>query len=204
MKRSLQPIRHANRRAQAAAVVHDFTSAPTKRSPFSIGDVFDKSETGVGHAVDAVKDGVSSAVTVRDGFNQTADAAGDAFNQSGAEIRSIIDRATGAGQDFVDSVRSHQLLLLIDTDLVLEVAGGTNFDKTLNKTFDVANINQQSNIFDESIRCPKQGNVLAYEADMKVDVDVAATLTAKVGFIVTGTIVPPQIEKLVCWPICTI
>ena len=30
-----------------------------------------------------------------------------------------------------------------------------------------------------------------------MDVDVAAKLTANVGFIVTGSIVPPDIEKLV-------
>ena len=35
---------------------------------------------------------------------------------------------------------------------------------------------------------------------MKIGVDVAATLTANVGFIVTGSIVPPKIDKLVCWP----
>ena len=227
VKRSLQPIRHANRRAQAASVVRDFTSSPTKRSPLSIGDAFDKVKNGVGNAVDAVKDGVGSAVdtvidgageavdavenganqvvdTVKDGFNQAVDATGDVFDQVGEEIGTIVDSTTGAVLDFVDSVRAHQLLLSIDTDLVLEVAGGTNFDKTFNKEFDVANINQQSNIFDESISCPQQGNVPAFEAGLKVDVGVAAKLTANVGFIVTGTIVPPEIEKLVCWPICTI
>ncbi len=155
--------------------------------------------------VDAVENGANKVVdTVKDGFNEAVDAAGDALNQAGKEIGSIVDSGTGAVLDFVDSVRSHQLLLLIDTDLMLKVADGTNFDKTFNKEFDVANINQNFNIFDESISCPQQGNVPAFEAGLKVDVDVAAKLTANVGFIVTGTIVPPHIEKLVCWPICTI
>ena len=216
MKRSLQPIRHANRRAQAAAVVRDFTSAPTKRSPFSIGDAFDKVKNGVGNAfdtvidgagevVDAVEDGANKAVdTVKDGFNQAVDVAGDALNQAGEEIGTIIDSGTGAVLDFVDSVRSRQLLLFIDTDLVLEIAGGTQFDKTFNKDFDIASINQQLNLFNDSISCPQQGNIPAFEAGLTVDVGVAAKLTANIGFIVTGTIVPPDIEKLVCLPVCTI
>ena len=216
MKRSLQPIRHANRRAQAASVVRDFTSAPIKRSPFSFDDFFEIAKTGVSDAVDTVIDGAGKAVdvvekganqvvdTVKGGLDQAVDAAGDALNQAGEEIGSIIDSGTGAVLDFVDSVRSHQLLLLIDTDIVLEVADGTNFDKTFNKEFDIGNINQQRNILDESISCPQQGNAPAFEAGLKVDVGVAAKLTANVGFIVTGTIVPPDIEKLVCWPICTI
>lgn len=106
MKRSLQPIRHANRRAQGAAVVRDFASVPSKRSPQSFGDVVDRVKDGVNDAVDAVSDGVNRAV----------DAVGDVFDQAGEEIGAIVDSATGAVLDFVDAVRTHRELLLIDTD----------------------------------------------------------------------------------------
>jgi hypothetical protein len=66
--------------------------------------------------------------------------------------------------------------------------------------FDVLNVNQNFPIFDQSISCPQEGNAPAIGAGLKVDVDVAAKLTANVGFIVTGSIVPQKIEKLVCWP----
>lgn len=101
MKRSLQPIRHANRRAQGAAVVRDFASVPAKRSP-----LFDD-------VVDGVKDGVNNAV---DAVGDAVDAVGDAFDQAGEEIAAIVDSATGAVLDFVDAVRTHRGLLLIDTD----------------------------------------------------------------------------------------
>jgi len=107
VKRSLQPIRHAKRRAQAAAVVRDFTSARTKRSP-SFDSVVDRARDGINNAVDAVTDGVSDAV----------DAVGDAFDQVGEEIGTIIDSGTGAVLDFVESVRIHRLLLLINTDML--------------------------------------------------------------------------------------
>ena len=221
VKRSLQPIRHANRRAQAAAVVRDFTFAPTKRSPtkrspFSVSNTLDKVknrisdavntvEDGVGNAVDKVEDGVSDAVgAVKDGVDQAVDAAGDALGNAGDKVGSILDSTTGAVLDFVDSVRIHQLLLFIGTDFILEVAPGTSFNKTFNKSFDALNINQDFNVFNQSISCPQQGNSPAFEAGLKVDVGVDVKLTANVGFIVTGTIVPPDIEKLVCWPICTI
>ena len=265
VKRSLHPIRHANRRAQAAAVVRDFTSAPTKRSPtkrspFSLSDTFDKVkngvkdavdtvkdgvsdavdtvtdgvgnavdtvEDGVGDAIDAVKDGVGNAVdtvqdgvgdavdavkdgagnavdTVKDGIDQAVDATGDALNKAGDEIGSIVDSGTGAVLDFVDAVRTHQLSLFIGTDFILEIADGTSFDETFTKQFDVLNINQNFNVFNQSISCDQQGNVPAFEAALNVDVGVDVKLTANVGFIVTGTIVPPEIEKLVCRPIYAI
>ena len=257
VKRSLTPIRHANRRAQAAAVVRDFTSAPTKRSPFSLSDTFDKVKNGISNAVDTVKDGVSDAVdtvkdgvsdavdtvkdgvsdavdtvkdgvsdavdtvedgvsdavdavkdgvgnavdTVKDGIDQAVDAAGGALNKAGDEIASIVDSGTGAVLDFVDAVRTHQLFLNIGTDLILQIADGTSFDKTFNKQFDVLNLNQNFNVFNQSISC---GDAPAVEAGLSVDVGANVKLTANIGFIVTGTLVPPDIEKLVCSPNCTI
>jgi len=68
VKRSLQPLRHANRRAQAAAVVRDFTSAPIKRSPFSFGDAFKKVKSSASSAfqkgVDVVKSAPKKVVDV--------------------------------------------------------------------------------------------------------------------------------------------
>jgi hypothetical protein len=106
VKRSLQPIRHAKRQAQAAAVVRDFASATPKRSPQIFGNIVDGVRDGVNSAVDAVADGVDQAV----------DAVGDVFDQAGDRIGEIVDSGTGAVVDFVESVRTHRLLLLIDTD----------------------------------------------------------------------------------------
>jgi len=106
VKRSLQPLRHANRRAQAAAVVRDFASVPSKRSPQSFGDIVDGVRDGVNNAVDAVGDGIDQAV----------DAVEDVFDGAGEQIGTIVDSVTGDVVDFVNSVRTHRLLLLIDTD----------------------------------------------------------------------------------------
>jgi methyl-accepting chemotaxis protein len=120
VKRSLQPIRHANRRAQAAAVVRDFASVPSKRSPQSFGDIVDGVQDGIGNAVDAVVDGANQVVdAVGDGINQAVDAADDVLNQAGDQIGTIVDSVTGDVLDFVDAVRIHRLLPLIDTDHTL-------------------------------------------------------------------------------------
>ena len=104
MKRSLQPLRHANRRAQAAAVIRDFTSVPTKRSPQFFGDIKD----GFNDAVDAVADGADKvADTVTDGFNDAVGAVGDVVDQAGDQIGAIVDSASGAVIDFVNSARTH-------------------------------------------------------------------------------------------------
>ena len=105
MKRSLQPFRHANRRDQAAAVIRDFASPPTKRSPSIFDDIagaFDK-------VVDTVKDG---AQAVGNFFGQTGESIGDGFNKvvdaaKTGDIGKIIDTATGAVFDFVQAVCIH-------------------------------------------------------------------------------------------------
>ena len=58
-------------------------------------------------------------------------------------------------------------------------------------------INKNFPIIDQSISCPQKGKAPAFEAGIKMDADVSAKLTANVGFIVTGSIVPPKIDKLV-------
>jgi hypothetical protein len=111
MKRSIQPLRHANRRAQAAAVVRDFTSAPIKRSP-----QFDF----LGDAADAVADGLGDAAkAVADGTGKAVDAAGNLFKQAGDEVGQIVDEASGEVLDVVKAVCIHRLSLLIETDDVL-------------------------------------------------------------------------------------
>ena len=88
MKRSLQPLRHANRRAQAAAVVRDFTFAPIKRSPFSFGDAFKK-----------VKSSASSA------FQKGVDE--NLVDGAEEQIGNATDSGTALIEGFVDSVRIH-------------------------------------------------------------------------------------------------
>ena len=106
VKRSLQPIRHANLGGQVAAVVRDFTSSPIKRSPSSIGDVLDDVKNGATDAVNKVVDGANKAIdTVKDQVNGTVDAAKDAVTQAAQQVGSIIDSATGDVLDFVIPVR---------------------------------------------------------------------------------------------------
>ena len=129
MKRSLQPLRHANRRDQAAAVIRDFASPPIKRSPFSIGDIFkgakdaaDKVADGVGKAVDKVGDGVGKAADkVGDVVDKTGKAVGDGVGKvvdgvKSGQVGKIVDAATGAVVDFVDAVCIHWQSPLVDTD----------------------------------------------------------------------------------------
>ena len=101
MKRSLQPIRHANRRAQAAAVVRDFASPPIKRSPLSFGDAFKKVSDGIDKAADAVGDGVGKVVdTVGKEVDKAADKVADG-------VEKIIDKGTEAVISFIGSVCIH-------------------------------------------------------------------------------------------------
>jgi hypothetical protein len=130
VKRSVQPIRHANRRAQAAAVIRDFTSPPLRRSPLSFGDAFKKVKDGVNKGVDTVANGVDKAVdtvsdgvdkaidTVSDGAGKAVNATGNGLNQAGKGIGKIVDSTTGEVLDFVDSVRVdlHRMSPPIGTD----------------------------------------------------------------------------------------
>jgi len=135
MKRSLQPLRHANRREHAADVIREFTSPSIKRSPFSFGDAFKGIKDGIGKAVDVVGDGVGKAIdgagkaadvvgdgigkavdTVGNGVDKAADKVVDKVVDGAKEAGKIIDKATGAVIGFVDAVCTHRVSPLIDTD----------------------------------------------------------------------------------------
>ena len=118
MKRSLQPLRHANRRDQAAAVIRDFASPPIKRSPpiersppikrspFGFGDIF----KGIGDAVGTVVDTVGKgAEAVGNFIGKTGEAAiggvGKVIDAAKTgDIGKIVDATTGAVVDFVQAV----------------------------------------------------------------------------------------------------
>jgi len=71
-------------------------------------------------------------------------------------------------------------------------------DETLDKKFDPITVNKTITIIDQTLDCPQLGNLPSVSGHFKVTADVHANVTANVGFIVTGTIVPPKIDKLVC------
>jgi hypothetical protein len=117
VKRSLYPIRHANRGAQAAALIRDFTSPPIKRSPFSLGDIFNKIGEGIGQAVDTVVNGVDKvADKVAEGLGQAIGTVGNEIVKAEKKIGEILDKGTGAVVDFVDAVRNHRVSPLVDTE----------------------------------------------------------------------------------------
>ena len=135
MKRSLQPIRHANRRAQAAVVVRDFTSAPVNRSPFSFGDALKEVNSSVSSAVQNGVDVVKSAPKklvdkakslgksiVKGGERveqKAVDATDNLVDGAGKQIGKIIASGIGAVEDFVDSVRTCRAFPFIGTDHML-------------------------------------------------------------------------------------
>ena len=95
VKRSLHPIRHANRDAQADAVIRDFTAAATKRSP-GIGDVFKKVESGVKKGVDAVKSAPK----------EIADAAKKVEDKAKPVAKKVEDTAKSAAKKVEDTAKS--------------------------------------------------------------------------------------------------
>jgi len=101
------------------------------------------------------------------------------FGGVGQQIGKIVNSGTGAVEDFVDAV-----------------GGANDFDKTFNKNLDPITINKNFPILDQSVSCPQVGNIPAFQAGLKMNVDVAAKLTPNVGFIVTGSVVPAKIDKL--------
>jgi hypothetical protein len=106
MKRSLQPVRHATRRTQAAAIVHEFTSPPIKRSPFSIGDAFRSAKDKLKKVVDKVGDGVEKAVdVVGDGLDKVVDGAGKVVDK----VEKGVDKVADSVGKFIDSVRTLRL-----------------------------------------------------------------------------------------------
>lgn len=107
-KRSLEPLRHATRKARASAAVREFVNAgkkKNKRAPERRGffDWVDDAVDGVSNIVDDVRDAVTDVVgDIKDAVTGTAYKAGD-------KIGEIVDDATGEVIDYVTSVSTVNL-----------------------------------------------------------------------------------------------
>ncbi|CCA68979.1 hypothetical protein PIIN_02839 [Serendipita indica DSM 11827] len=193
-------IRHATRAGHANAMIRDFVEASQKRNQTAKPrrGFFDGIKDAFNGAVDAVKgaaqqvgdalqgagntvaNGVQDAAhTVADGVQDAAEAVQDGIHKAGDSIGDIVETAAGAVSDFVHSLDD-----------------ATGFNETLSKNFHVIDIDQSFPVFSASIDCPSSGVVPALGAGVSVSAAVQAKLDAEVGFIVTGSIVPPQIDDL--------
>ncbi|KAG8757455.1 hypothetical protein FRC14_002019, partial [Serendipita sp. 396] len=198
-KRSLVSIRHATRSGQANAVIRDFIEASKKRSSTkvsrgflgSIGGAFNSAVDTVSGVVDDAKDAITGAGeqvgdtlhdvgnTIQDGIEDAVDTVQDGINQAGDTIGQVVDSATGAVEAFVHSLDD-----------------ATSFNETISRTLNVIDVDQLFPVFSASVDCPGQGPIPAIQTSVSVTAAVKAKLQADVGFIVTGSIVPPQIDDL--------
>jgi hypothetical protein len=76
------------------------------------------------------------------------------------------------------------------------VNNSTGFNETISTNLRVLDINESFPVFSTSLSCPAQGAIPAFDASLSVTAAVNAQVDAEVGFIVVGSIVPPQIEDL--------
>jgi phage-related protein len=168
VKRSLQPLRHANRQAQAGAVVRDFTSVHIKRSPFSFGDAFKKVTSTVSKGVDVVKSGVSKGKDlVKSGISKGKDLVksapkkaldlvkaapkkiAQALTDAPKKLKQVASKAKQGAQKVVDKAKSlgksiakggKQLDQKVEHKAVALASGAkSGFDKAVNATGGLVN-----------------------------------------------------------------
>ncbi|KAG8835103.1 hypothetical protein FRC17_005224 [Serendipita sp. 399] len=198
-KRSLTSIRHATRSGQTSAVVRDFIEASQKRSSMkmsrgffdTIGDAFNSAVDAVSGVVDDAKDAITGAAeqvgdtlqdvgdTIQDGVEHAVDTVHDGLGQVGNTIGQVVDSTTGAVESFVHSLDD-----------------ATSFNETISKNLNVLDVDQTFPVFTASANCPAQGPIPAIQTSIAVTAAVKAKLDAEVGFIVIGSVVPPQIDDL--------
>ena len=70
-----------------------------------------------------------------------------------------------------------------------------DWENDWNHQFDVINIQQAFPVVDASISCPQNGDVPAFDASITIGANVDASATVTVGFIVAGSVIPPEISK---------
>lgn len=70
-----------------------------------------------------------------------------------------------------------------------------NFDKDWNHTFDLIDVQKSFTVVDTHLSCPASNDIPAFDAALKLDVDADVKVTLSVGFIISGSIIPPKISK---------
>ncbi|KIM33069.1 hypothetical protein M408DRAFT_326729 [Serendipita vermifera MAFF 305830] len=203
-KRSLGPLRHATRSGQGHAIVRDFVESSKKKRATarprrgffddvlgSAGDALNSAGNAISGAANDAVDAVSGAAgqvgdTLQDFGNSVVDGAQDAvgavengLGSAGDSIGQIIDTTTGAVKDFVESLDDR-----------------TSFNESTSNSFTALDIDQSFPVLSASLACPGNGTRPAFDASIAVTAAVKAKIDADVGFIVTGSIVPPQINDL--------
>jgi phage-related protein len=186
----------------------------------SIGDAFSSAGDTISDvandAVDAVKDGVDNvgdtltdvgntvvdvakdAVdTVQEGVGKAVDTVQDGVEKAGDQIGEIVDTTTGAVKDFVNSVSTYAEKTRQSANVIsFQIDNSTHFNESTSTTLHVIDIDQSFPVFTASLACAGNGTRPAFDTSISITASVKAEMDAEVGFIITGSIVPPQIDDL--------
>lgn len=69
-----------------------------------------------------------------------------------------------------------------------------NFDKSVTKDLPAINVDETFPIFEQSIACPANGAIPAFDASLKADVNGKVNAVITLGAAASGTIVPPKLD----------
>jgi hypothetical protein len=77
-----------------------------------------------------------------------------------------------------------------------QVDDAIQFNKSISKTVHLIDIDESFPVITASLTCGGDGSRPTYAASLSFTAAVKAQMDAEVGFIITGSIVPPQIDDL--------
>lgn len=77
-----------------------------------------------------------------------------------------------------------------------QVDHAIQFNKSISKAVHLLDIDKSFPVVSTSLTCAGHGSIPAYKASISFTAAVKANMDAEVGFIITGSIIPPRIDDL--------